>query len=282
MELTQYRAARRRDYSSEGVGIARKDGEKLDLGLRTSATKFEQELALLKLPKDTEALLNVLINGRARSNREKYQMACAYLELTSKKRGKFWEKWGCKTLDELLIDKLGLPLDGTFARWLHVAKMFTLTTCEVVGFHMLLEMIQIVDMQHTVLGTPKDGLLEAKKAAYRGIFKWYASHNDCFDKQMFRNSVDDYLEKTYPAPKQPKQKKGKRTTKQTVVEDVSEDVQQSAPHADTDLRTYHVTCSGCERLEAERDAWKKWALANAEVITTELGAERLPPRPKGI
>jgi hypothetical protein len=242
---------------------------KINLSLRT--LKYEKELASMCLPKDTKTLIGNMLGFRRDGLEVKYNMAFHYTEL--KKRRDFWTASGYKSLDAWLV-AFDMPHGETLAMREHMVKLFSKETFLLVGDqvlgNMLLQVSRHVDN------------IEGKKKAYQTIFDTYCKSHDTFDKKEFGVIVNWYINTRIRKPKGEKvtdntatpprtEPKGARTHK--ALRDADE--AEAAPVTETDTIVETTLCAGCK-------LWQEYARQLEQIITSEMGAQRLPKRPQGL
>lgn len=245
-------------------------GKKIALGLRT--LKYEKELAKLGLPRDTEGLISSILRVREQGLEAKYNLAFHYTLL--KKQGAFWKASGHHSLDAWLA-AFDLPMGATLAMREHMVKLFSKETFMLAGDDILHEMLR------EVASYQKDP--DKQKKDYQRIFDAYCKSNDAFDKAEFRKTLIWYVRTRYINPTLakvtdntaplPKRQKGERTRKVLVEAEAS--AAPELPQTESSIEVAVDVCAGCK-------LWKDYAAQLEHIITSELGAKRLPERPQGI
>jgi hypothetical protein len=245
---------------------------KIRLGLRQ--LKYEKELAQMKLPCDAEGLIQSMLRLREQSLEVKYNLAFHYTLL--KKQGAFWTASGHKSLDAWLA-AFDLPMGETLAAREHMVKLFSRETFLLVGDDMLGEMILEVSRLQPDL--------EKKKRDYQRIFDHYCKSNDAFDKAEFRKILRWYVNTRYVKPsglkvvdntaKPPRTGATGGSLRKVVKQADNSTATAETPAVDSDFDVIQTTCAGC-------NLWKQYAARLEQIITSELGAGRLPARPRGI
>jgi hypothetical protein len=276
MSSEQLVVVREREWRSEGVGIGRADGEKLELRLRNKGETLETEWRAAGLPTDGDAIVNFMVGKDVGLDENKYWLALAYSKLKKGKHGKYWERYGCKSEYEFLICVLGLPVDGTLQGWLSLAELVPFVTFKAMGTSLLLEMAQNVDRELRRYGLTGEKLRAQKKEDYRTIFKGYKSKYGeyALNKQDFREVVDSLLENKYPMVEPSAKRKARRSRSKPVAVPASES--QVAPVQTIDLESEDVICSGCQERDETIEAQARRIKQLERYITKTLKAE-LPP-----
>lgn len=216
-------------------------------------------------------MIHSMLRLREESLEVKYNLAFHFTLL--KKQGAFWKASGHKSLDVWLA-AFDLPMGATLAMREHMVKLFSKETFIVAGDDILHEMLREVAhyQEHP----------DKQKKDYQQIFDAYCKEHDTFDKAAFRVTLRWYVRTRYINPKLskvtdntaplPKAGKGKTTRK---VLSENEGANAEAPEVETHVEIVSGLCAGCK-------LWKDYAESLERIITSELGAKRLPPRPKGI
>jgi hypothetical protein len=276
-----------RSYSGEGHGITYANQEKISLDLRK--LRFESEIKNAGCPTELAEAINYLIQIRADGIENRYRQVMAYIHI--QQFGSFWQDFGCKSLDEWLA-KFDLPTGSTLANREIMVRLFSRETFLLVGDEVLGDMMYLVTRFQT---NP-----EKKKADYARIFDAYCKVNDSFDKTEFRKIVNWYVNTTYASksiepehvkdrpprqlPKGTQSGKVARPVADIVIDEADREERietddavplPSLPPSSMDFVIEHRLCAGCRA----RDSY----IARLErVIVDELGAGRLPERPRDI
>jgi hypothetical protein len=265
MENLQRLVERPRPFGSDGGS-----GKKIALSLRT--LKYEKELAQLKLPRDTEGLIHSMLRLREQGLEVKYNLAFHFTLL--KQQGAFWQASGHQSLNAWLA-AFDLPMGATLAMREHMVRLFSKETFMLAGDDILHEMLR------EVANYQKDP--DKQKKDYQRIFDAYCKSNDAFDKAEFRKTLIWYVRTRYINPTLakvtdntaplPKTQKGERTRK--VLVQAENATAPDLPPTETAIKISVDACAGCK-------LWKDYATQLENIITSELGAKRLPKRPQGI
>jgi len=271
---------------SPGAAVINIGAGKIKLGLRTKELTYEIELKRMNLPKDTEGLITSLLRLREQDLEVKYNLAFHYTLL--KKHGAFWKASGHHSLNAWLV-AFDLPMGETLAMREHMVRLFSKETFLLVGDDILHEMLREVARYQTDR--------DSQKKDYRRIFDAYCKSHDSFDKAEFRKTLNWYIRTRYINPTLakvtdntaplPKPAKGESTRKVLVAAE-----ETSAPELPPTETAVHVAvslCAGCRErdtvingLRAQLKLKDEYIASLEHVITSELGAKRLPQRPKGL
>lgn len=272
-----------RNYSGESVGITYADKEKVSLNLRK--LRFETEVKQSGYPADMAAAINAGIQLRADTIENGYKTVLWYIHI--KQFGSFWQDFGCKSIDEWLA-KFDMPTGSTLASREVMVRLFDRETYLLVGDDVLGDMMFLVSRFQT---DP-----EKKKADYQNIFDTYCKTNDSFDKTEFRKIVNWYVNTNYasktigvepdrvkdrPPTQRLKGWQESKVARPVLKLPIEQSDRQEAqdlpplPESPLDFVIEQRLCAGCRA----RDAY----IAQLQrLITTELGSERVPERPRNI
>jgi len=241
--------------------------EKIKLQLRT--TPIEKEIARQKFPKDLAERLRIFEGRNETIMSEMYDMVLDFIDLST--RFEFWKEDGSGTLVEWLA-KRNMPCGATLADREVLVRLFDKNTFVKAGHNALGEM--------TFLVTKYQPDSDLRRRDYEAIFDAYMKSNDAFDKKEFRRILNWYINTTYIEPSarpkgdntaRPPKSEPKGASSKREVRPINED----EPNGEKDYHIEPVLCGGC-RVRDE------YIAALEAVITSELGAKRLPKRPQGI
>lgn len=239
--------------------------EKIKLQLRT--TPLEKEIAQGTYPKDTAKCLRIFERRSVSMAEEMYEQVKDFVNLSTR-HGEFWKADGSASLVEWLA-KRNMPCGATLARREILVRLFDKTTFVRAGDDSLGDMTFLVSKHQ-----PDS---ELRRRDYEAICEAYNKRGlDYFDKTEFRKLVYWYINTTYierekrtngNTARPPKPEPKGSTSKQH-----ARPIDENEPDGLKDFVVELTPCGGCR----ERD---KHVAVLELLITSELGAERLPPRP---
>jgi hypothetical protein len=239
---------------------------RIKLGVRT--LKLEKEIAQMKLPRDVEEAARLTLQMRNDELEARYNKTLRFIHLQS--LGDFCTVFGCKSTQEWLAQN-DLSCGSALASQEILVRLFDKQTFMTVGDVMLDDM--------TFLVSKHQSDSELRKRDYQAIFDTYLKSNDTFDKVEFRKILYWYVNTTYkpegrdtkdntarPPRAEPKgwasQKKPRPNESEASAAELPNDFE---------VETRPCACG-----------WREYALELENIIRSELGAKRLPARPKEL
>jgi hypothetical protein len=175
-------AITRQRKNSRPVISLRSPRNKVRLHLRKIDFKKELE----KLPSDTRALIELLIQSRSKVNGGIYETVTIWNKLRS--YDKYWINFQFKSETQFLAYYC-LPDGATLAHWTILVELFDHDTFVLLGDEVLLYMMRWVGQHQTDV--------EQRKRDYQAIFERYCRINETFNRAAFYEVVRNYTTERY-------------------------------------------------------------------------------------